>query len=55
MDGDPLTMTDQQPWQWDERTWRGHVGRVRAGRGLGPASWPGGARAGIAAYVWEHA
>ncbi|NJP92368.1 polysaccharide deacetylase [Nonomuraea sp. FMUSA5-5] len=39
---------DQQPWQWDEPTWRAHVARVRAGRSLRPASWPGGARVAVA-------
>ncbi|WP_345647270.1 polysaccharide deacetylase [Streptomyces tremellae] len=38
----------QEPWQWDEPTWRGHVGAVRAGRPLRPARWPGGARAAVA-------
>ncbi|WP_406144294.1 polysaccharide deacetylase [Streptomyces sp. NBC_01012] len=38
----------QQPWEWDEQTWRGHVGRVRAGRSLAPGSWPGGARCAVA-------
>jgi peptidoglycan/xylan/chitin deacetylase (PgdA/CDA1 family) len=43
-------VTDQepQPWQWDEPTWRAHVDRVRAGRGLTPAAWPGGARVAVA-------
>ncbi|WP_371948729.1 polysaccharide deacetylase family protein [Actinomadura monticuli] len=41
-------MTEPQPWQWLERTWRGHVARVRAGRSLHPASWPGGARVAVA-------
>jgi peptidoglycan/xylan/chitin deacetylase (PgdA/CDA1 family) len=36
------------PWQWDESTWRGHVERVRAGRSLRPASWPGGAKVAVA-------
>jgi len=31
------------PWQWPEATWRGLVDRVRAGRRLAPAQWPGGA------------
>src|SRR5919202_872961 len=35
--------TRPEPWQWDEATWRGHVERVRAGRALAPAAWPGGA------------
>lgn len=34
----------QEPWQWDEATWRGHAERVRAGRDLTPRAWPGGAR-----------
>ncbi|MEU8357034.1 polysaccharide deacetylase [Nonomuraea sp. NPDC048882] len=41
-------MTGQQPWQWDEPTWRGHVERVRAGRSLRPRTWPGGARVAVA-------
>jgi len=32
------------PWQWPEPHWRSIVDRVRAGRALRPASWPGGAR-----------
>jgi peptidoglycan/xylan/chitin deacetylase (PgdA/CDA1 family) len=36
-----------EPWQWDEATWRGHVERVRAGRSLAPATWPGGARVAV--------
>jgi len=35
------------PWQWDEATWRGHVGHVRAGRSLLPG-WPDGARVAVA-------
>ena len=35
------------PWQWDEATWRQHVGRVRAGRPLLP-TWPDGARVAVA-------
>ncbi|NBH08765.1 polysaccharide deacetylase [Amycolatopsis sp. SID8362] len=38
----------EQPWQWDEATWRGHVEHVRAGRPLRPASWPGGAKVAVA-------
>ncbi len=37
-----------QPWQWDEATWRGLVGRVRGGASLTPPSWPGGARVAVA-------
>jgi peptidoglycan/xylan/chitin deacetylase (PgdA/CDA1 family) len=32
------------PWQWPEETWRGVVGKVRAGRSLKPARWKDGAR-----------
>ncbi len=35
-------------WQWDESTWRGLLRRVRAGRRLKPARWPGGARCAVA-------
>ncbi len=41
-------MTDQQPWQWDESIWRGHVAALRAGRRLVPTRWPGGARVAVA-------
>ncbi|SFJ40433.1 Polysaccharide deacetylase [Amycolatopsis sacchari] len=41
-------MSEQQPWQWDEATWRGHVEHVRAGRPLRPSSWPGGAKVAVA-------
>jgi peptidoglycan-N-acetylglucosamine deacetylase len=34
----------QQPWEWEEATWRRITGRARAGRSLAPTSWPGGAR-----------
>ena len=41
-------MTNQEePWQWPEQVWRGHVDRVRAGRSLLPAQWPGGARVAV--------
>lgn len=43
--------TDQQPWQWDEPTWRGHVEHVRAGTSLmhpDPAiRWPEGAKTAV--------
>ena len=32
-----------EPWQWPEAHWRAVVDRVRAGRALRPAAWPGGA------------
>jgi Polysaccharide deacetylase len=41
-------MTELQPWQWDEPTWRGHVERVRAGVRLVPPQWPDGARVAVA-------
>ncbi|NRD27098.1 polysaccharide deacetylase [Frigoribacterium sp. VKM Ac-2836] len=45
-------MDDQQPWQWTETEWRGHVEFVRAGRRLvddePTARWPGGARVAVA-------
>src|ERR1700745_2793559 len=37
-----------EPWQWPEEQWRKIVNRVRAGRLLRPASWPGGARCAVA-------
>lgn len=37
-----------QPWQWPDAHWRRIVERVRAGRSLRPASWPGGARCAVA-------
>ncbi len=42
------TMSEREPWQWDEPVWRGHVERVRAGRSLRPATWPGGAKVAVA-------
>jgi peptidoglycan/xylan/chitin deacetylase (PgdA/CDA1 family) len=40
--------TEVESWRWDEATWRGHVGRVRAGRSLAPTSWPNSARVAVA-------
>ena len=40
-------MGEIAPWQWDEATWRGHVGHLRAGRSL-LAGWPDGARVAVA-------
>ena len=40
--------TAEQPWQWSESTWRGHVEAVRAGRRLVPPRWPGDARVAVA-------
>jgi len=39
---------DLPPWQWLEARWRQVVRKVRAGRSLKPASWPGGARVAVA-------
>ena len=36
------------PWQWPEATWRGIVGKVRAGRSLKPRQWKDGARVAVA-------
>ncbi|MFV1876148.1 polysaccharide deacetylase family protein [Nioella sp.] len=41
-------MTTPPPWQWPEADWRATVNRVRAGRALQPARWPGGARCALA-------
>jgi peptidoglycan-N-acetylglucosamine deacetylase len=37
-----------EPWEWDEATWRGKVGKVRAGRSLKPKRWKEGARCAVA-------
>lgn len=39
---------NETPWALSEDDVRGLVGRVRAGRSLQPAQWPGGARAAVA-------
>lgn len=39
------------PWAWAEEDWRAIVGRVRAGRSLKPAAWPGGACCAVALSV----
>lgn len=36
------------PWRWPDERWRKLVGRIRAGRRLRPASWPGDARCAVA-------
>jgi peptidoglycan/xylan/chitin deacetylase (PgdA/CDA1 family) len=41
-------VSEVPPWRWDEETWRGHVGFIRAGRPLVPRAWPGGARVAVA-------
>lgn len=43
-----MTHPDDDPWRWPEPRWRGAVNRVRAGRSLKPAAWPGGARVAVA-------
>lgn len=37
-----------EPWQWEERVWRSHVERVRAGKPLAPREWPDGAHVAVA-------
>src|ERR1700757_1860934 len=37
-----------EPWQYPEEHWRKLVDRVRAGKTLRPAEWPGGARCAVA-------
>jgi peptidoglycan-N-acetylglucosamine deacetylase len=37
-----------QPWKWQEETWRGKVGQVRAGRSMKHARWKDGARCAVA-------
>ena len=44
----PHPSAELEPWQWPEATWRRIVDRVRAGRTLKPASWPGGTRCAVA-------
>ncbi|MCC1493139.1 polysaccharide deacetylase [Cognatishimia sp. F0-27] len=39
---------DHPPHTWPEARWRGIVNRVRAGKALTPAHWPGGAPAALA-------
>ncbi|MGH9059228.1 MAG: polysaccharide deacetylase family protein, partial [Acidimicrobiales bacterium] len=43
-----MSDSDAPSWQWEEATWRGYVDRVRAGRSLTPARWPGGATVAVA-------
>ena len=35
-------------WTWPEERWRAIVEKIRAGRSLKPATWPGGARCAVA-------
>lgn len=39
--------TQESPWQWPERVWRGHAEAVRAGKRLLPRSWPNDARVAV--------
>ncbi|MDO0929644.1 polysaccharide deacetylase [Streptomyces sp. TG1A-8] len=48
MSAKPEASIEQEPWQWEEATWRGYAERVRAGRDLTPRAWPGGARMAVA-------
>ncbi|MGW8374723.1 polysaccharide deacetylase [Streptomyces sp. ODS28] len=43
-----MAHSEQQPWEWPESEWRGHVEHVRAGRSLAPRTWPDGARCAVA-------
>lgn len=38
----------RQPWQWPGDVWRGHAGRIPAGRSTRGVSWPDGDRAAVA-------
>ena len=40
-------LDDKKPYEWTDAEVAEVVGRVRAGRSLKPASWPGGARAAV--------
>jgi peptidoglycan-N-acetylglucosamine deacetylase len=44
----PDSVSEEQPWRWEEPRWRAIVDKVRAGRSLKPAVWPNGARAAVA-------
>ncbi len=44
----PVDDEPVEPWQWPESVWRHHVSRVRAGRDLTPAAWPGDAQVAVA-------
>lgn len=41
-------MNRDRPWDTPQADWRAAVNRVRAGRPLAPATWPGGARCALA-------
>jgi peptidoglycan/xylan/chitin deacetylase (PgdA/CDA1 family) len=43
----PQVEDGSQPWTWSEAEWRAIADRVRAGRPLKPATWPGGARCAV--------
>ena len=48
LDLDAIAVNRDSPWRWREDQWRGMVDRVRAGRSLKPAAWPGGAKVAVA-------
>jgi peptidoglycan/xylan/chitin deacetylase (PgdA/CDA1 family) len=48
MTAPPPSQAASPPWTLSEAEVRALLGRVRAGRSLAPASWPGGARAAVA-------
>ena len=43
-----MTSESRPAWKLEEPEWRTLISRVRAGRRLKPATWPGGARAAVA-------
>ncbi len=45
--GQAAQQEEDPPWRWSEERIFSEVGRVRAGRSLNPASWPGGARVAV--------
>ena len=42
-----VTSADDPSWAWEENRWRVMVDKVRAGRSLKPAQWPGGAKVAV--------
>ena len=43
-----MSAVERPAWEMEEPEWRALINRVRAGRSLKPATWPGGARAAVA-------
>jgi peptidoglycan-N-acetylglucosamine deacetylase len=48
VDGAVAGLGPDAPWRWPEARWRQAVDKVRAGRPLTPATWPGGAQVAVA-------